>query len=209
MVIGPNRRYNDKKSENQDAREVLLAAATALFAQKGYAGTSVREIVERAGVTKPVLYYYFENKEGIFRAILEWATELQKEMLGEVLERGGSALDQLIRLWRIVYKGVTEYQDLFNMIYNLIFGPPEGAPSYDFELFQREMVRTIKAIYLEGLAKGEVKQADPDEVAVLILSLIDYSLHLDRVNPDAIDPERPERLMHLAFRGLAQANVSP
>ncbi len=88
-------------------------------------------------------------------------------------------------------------------------GPPEGAPSYDFELFQREMVRTIKAIYLEGLAKGEVKQADPDEVAVLILSLIDYSLHLDRVNPDAIDPERPERLMRLAFQGLAQANVSP
>ena len=89
MVMGPNRRHDEKKKEDHDAREVLLAAATALFAQKGYAGTSVREIVERAGVTKPVLYYYFENKEGLFRAILEWARELQQEMLGEVLQRTG------------------------------------------------------------------------------------------------------------------------
>ena len=49
-----------------DARERLLSGATALFASKGYAATTVREIVERAGVTKPVLYYYFRSKEGIY-----------------------------------------------------------------------------------------------------------------------------------------------
>lgn len=182
---------------------MLLGSATALFAQKGYAGTSVREIVERAGVTKPVLYYYFQNKEGIFRAILEWAKELQKEMLNHVLDSGGSSLERFIHLWHSVYRGVREYQDLFNMIYNLIFGPPEGAPNYDFDGFQREMVKAIKAIYLDGLEKGEVREADPDEIAVLILSLMDYSLHLDRTHPEAIDPERPERLMHIAFQGLA------
>jgi hypothetical protein len=98
---------------------------------------------------------------------------------------------------------VTEYQDLFNLIYNLIFGPPEGAPNYDFDAFQRAMAKAIKAIYMDGLARGEVREADPDEIAVLILSLMDYSLHLDRVHPESIDPERPERLMHMAFQGLA------
>ena len=204
MATGPGKNFNGKRPEEQAARQVLLAAAIALFAQKGYAGTSVREIVERAGVTKPVLYYYFKNKEGIFRAILEWAGKLQEEMLGQVLDRAGSALDRFIHLWRSVYMGVTEYQDLFNMIYNLIFGPPEGAPAYDFEQFQKEMVETIKAIYVDGLANGEVKEANPDEVACIILSLMDYSLHLDRVHPESIDPQRPERLMRLAFRGLAR-----
>jgi len=204
MAIGPDKHLGGEKTEEQASREVLLAAATALFAQKGYAGTSVREIVARAGVTKPVLYYYFENKEGLFRAILEWAKELQTEMLAQVLERAGSALDRFIHLWRSVYRGATEYQDLFNLIYNLIFGPPEGAPAYDFDQFQREMVKTIKAIYLDGLANGEFKEADPDEVAFIILSLMDFSLHHDRVHPESIDPQRPERLMRLAFRGLAR-----
>lgn len=208
MALESGNLLNGKKPEEQDARGVLIGSATALFAQKGYAGTSVREIVERAGVTKPVLYYYFDNKEGIFRAILDWARELQKEMLGHVLESGGTALERFIHLWQSVYKGATEYQDLFNLIYNLIFGPPEGAPNYDFDEFQRDMAKTIKAIYLDGLANGEVKEEDPEEVVAIIMSLMDYSLHLDRVHPESIDPERPERLMRLAFRGLARENLS-
>ncbi len=204
MALKAGKRFKGRKPEEQDARAVLLEAATALFAQKGYAGTSVREIVERAGVTKPVLYYYFENKEGLFRSILEWANELHKEMLGQVLESGGTAMERFIHLWQSVYRGVTEYRDLFNMIYNLIFGPPEGSPNYDFDQFQREMAKTIKAIYRDGLARGEVREADPDEIAVLILSLMDYSLHLDRIHPEAIDPERPERLIQMAFEGLAE-----
>ena len=47
-----------KKTDEKGARDRLLEAATALFAEKGYAGTYVREIVTHAGVTEPVLYYY-------------------------------------------------------------------------------------------------------------------------------------------------------
>ena len=43
--------------EEQKNKERILIAAATLFANKGYAGTSVREIVEAAGVTKPTLYY--------------------------------------------------------------------------------------------------------------------------------------------------------
>jgi AcrR family transcriptional regulator len=44
----------------------LLSAARKIFARKGYSGTSVREIVAAAGVTQPVLNYYFRNKEGLY-----------------------------------------------------------------------------------------------------------------------------------------------
>ena len=60
-----------KKTDEKGARARLLEAATALFAEKGYASTYVREIVTRAGVTKPVLYYYFKNKGGLFYSIRE------------------------------------------------------------------------------------------------------------------------------------------
>ncbi|MDH5642067.1 MAG: TetR/AcrR family transcriptional regulator [Nitrospira sp.] len=48
-----------------------MARAADLFADSGYDGVSVREIVEAAGVTKPVLYYHFGSKEGLARAILQ------------------------------------------------------------------------------------------------------------------------------------------
>jgi AcrR family transcriptional regulator len=152
---------NRKQPDKQGAKRMLLEAGITLFAEKGYASTSVREIVARAGVSKPVLYYYFENKEGIFRAILDWAAKQQEAILSQVLEKPGTVLQRLIHLCRLIYQGVMENQNLFKMIHNLVFGPPQGVPQYDFERYHRRMVHAIKAIYLDGLAKDEVKEADP------------------------------------------------
>lgn len=55
----------------KNTRSVLLQSALMLFAEKGYNGVSISEIVEKAQVTKPTLYYFFTNKEGIFKAVLE------------------------------------------------------------------------------------------------------------------------------------------
>jgi AcrR family transcriptional regulator len=179
-----------------------MEASIALFAEKGYAGTSVREIVQRAGVTKPVLYYYYGSKEGTFRAVLEHATMLQETILKESLESTGSALQRLMTLYRRSYHGVMENRNLFLMIHNLIFGPPQSVPEYDFEKYHRRMIETIKRIYTDGVAAGEMVPADAEEVALLVLGLIDFCLHFDQVHTDRSDPERPERLLNLAFQGL-------
>lgn len=86
---GSMKHQRKKKIAEKGARARLLEAATALFAEKGYASTYVREIVTRAGVTKPVLYYYFKNKGGLFCSILDSAVELQKGILGQILETQG------------------------------------------------------------------------------------------------------------------------
>lgn len=197
-----------KRHDEESPRTRLLRAGIALFAEKGYADTSVREIVARAGVTKPVLYYYFESKEGIFRTILDWAAEQQGAVLSTALETPGPVLDRLIDLYRRIYQGVTKNQSLFKMIHNLIFGPPQGAPQYDLEQYRRRMVDVIKTIYLEGVANGEVRETDPDEVAILVLGLIGFCFHLDYVCPELLDPGRPERLLHLAFWGLVQKTTA-
>ena len=90
------------------------------------------------------------------------------------------------------------------MIHGLLYGPPQGAPEYDFPSYQRHMFDTVKRLYTNGLAAGEVKPADADEVAFLVLSLIDFSLNMNQVLPELADPQRPERLLRLAFAGLSQ-----
>ncbi|MBW1998817.1 MAG: TetR/AcrR family transcriptional regulator [Deltaproteobacteria bacterium] len=192
-----------KRQHSQESRRIVMEAGISLFAEKGYASTSVREIVERAGVTKPVLYYYFGSKEGLFLAILDWAAEQLDILVSKVLERPGTFLDRLTGLYRLVYQGILDNPNLFRMIHDLAFGPPQGAPAYDFGRYQRSMASAVKAIYLDGLKRGEVIEANPDEVAMLILALIDFCFHRDALSySQGGDTERPEELLYLAYKGL-------
>ncbi len=193
---------NADDSPEPNARERLLETAIGKFAEKGYAGASVREIVEQAGVSKPVLYYYFKSKEGLFLAILEMAENLQKELLARVLESAGNVLERLLLLYRWIYAGIDEKRNLYKMIHALIYGPPQGAPDYDFTRYHRHMFDAIRNIYNAGIDGGEAKKIADDEVAYLVLSLIDFCLHMDQVQPQLSDPQRPERLLRLAFQGI-------
>ncbi len=194
---------NEIRTLEINSRERLLDTATELFAEKGYAGASVREIVEKAGVSKPVLYYYFKSKEGLFYAILEWAADVQQNILNEIFEARGTVLERFIFLYRRIHEGIQQYKSLYIMIHGLIYGPPEGVPEYDFASFQRCMLDAVKRIYTEGLPTGEIRNADAEEVAFLVLGLMDFSLNMDMVLPELADSQRPERLLQLAFKGLS------
>jgi len=178
---------NNRKHIKQGTRTRLLEAGVKLFSEKGYANTSVREIVQLAGVSQPILYYYFKSKEGMFRSILDSALRQQKYMLSEALEKPGSVLDRLIYLYQIMYRALMEDRNLFKFIHNLIFGPHQGTDRGGLEQYHRHIADAIKTIYLEGLAKGEVKEASPDEVAFLVLGVLDFCFHLDYVHPELLD----------------------
>ena len=195
---------NEISVPENNSRERLLETATELFAEKGYAATSVREIVDRAGVSKPVLYYYFKSKEGLFYAILDWAAAVQQTILNEIFEFRGTVEERFIFLYRRVQEGIREYQSLYIMIHGLIFGPPQGVPEYDFASYQRHMLNAVQRIYADGVASGEIRDIDAEEVAFLVLALLDFSLNMDVVLPELADPQRPERLLQLAFQGLSR-----
>ncbi len=55
----------------KERREQLLDVGRALFAERGYDGTSVEEIASRAGVSKPVVYEHFGGKEGLYAVVVD------------------------------------------------------------------------------------------------------------------------------------------
>ena len=57
--------------EPKRTRANILAAGMAVFAEHGYSGAKVSEIVTRANTTKPMIYYHFGSKQGLFAAVLE------------------------------------------------------------------------------------------------------------------------------------------
>ena len=65
----------------KETRELLLASAKQEFLEKGYQGASLRSICKNAGVTTGALYFFFQDKEDLFAAIVEPVLEKLKHML--------------------------------------------------------------------------------------------------------------------------------
>src|SRR5258708_896775 len=80
---------SSRRRDAEATREALLAAATALFADRGYDGATVDAIAVRARVNKAMISYHFEGKHGLYTAILKrdfgWALTRLTDLLGETV----------------------------------------------------------------------------------------------------------------------------
>ena len=65
------RRDGRARMTGKERREQLLDIGRSLFAQKGFDATSVEEIAQRAGVSKPVVYEHFGGKEGLYAVVVD------------------------------------------------------------------------------------------------------------------------------------------
>jgi AcrR family transcriptional regulator len=77
-------------------QERLLAASLRLFAQQGFEGTSVQEIVAAAGVTKGAMYHYFSSKDDLLYEIYHRLLGVQTERLDAIADGPGTA-EQRVR----------------------------------------------------------------------------------------------------------------
>jgi TetR/AcrR family transcriptional regulator len=141
-------------------KDRLLEAAIGLFARKGYHATSVREIVAAAGVTKPVLYYWFQSKEGIFHALMELAVAAHREVLAGVRAHGGSTAERILLLGEGVIGLVQANAEIVRVFDAVYYGPREGAPKVDFDPLYGEFNRCLRALVEEGVASGEFRDGD-------------------------------------------------
>ena len=66
-----------------DTRERILSCAEELFCLKGYDAVGVQEIVDRAGTSKPSLYYYFGSKRGLLETLLDLKFEKLRERISQ------------------------------------------------------------------------------------------------------------------------------
>ena len=73
----------------EETRGRMLKEARRLFGEKGYADTSLDDIAEACGVTVRPVYHYFENKLGLFKAVIE---EIEAEMVANIQGRESASL---------------------------------------------------------------------------------------------------------------------
>ncbi|MBW6434968.1 TetR/AcrR family transcriptional regulator [Actinoplanes hulinensis] len=75
-------------SDAEETRRRILGETTALFIERGYASTSIRDISERLGMTKGALYYHFTSKEDLLHAIVAPLLSGLRAFVGDVRDAG-------------------------------------------------------------------------------------------------------------------------
>ncbi len=187
-----------------DVRERLLDVATELFARKGYAASTTREIVAAAGVTKPVLYYYFKSKEGIYLELLERAFQRFEAVVDGSTAARGSVEQRLMHLCDQVFTLIVEEIEVVRLMYSIYYGPPQGAPYFDFDAVHGKLFEAVQQFVVEGIVDKELRSANPEDITWAILGAIHVTMESELSHPEReLGHEGLKRILNLIFEGLS------
>lgn len=132
----------------------ILEAAIELFARKGYAGTSVREIVQEAEVTNPMLYYYFDSKEGLFQFLTDLLQREFARQLADAIESGDDLHDKLVGVVDVHLSGLRERPNVLRFVYSTLFGAEGSAPKHELYRTHDEVIGSIVELFESETRKG-------------------------------------------------------
>ncbi len=191
------------------ARERLLRAAVELFARKGYSATSVNEIVAAAGVTKPILYYYFNNKEGIYIEILDDAYGSLDRLLDQTVAWKGTAIEKIHRLVAESYDLFIEKMDAARVVYMVYYGPSQAAPAYDYDRYRDRHMEVLRRFVEEGIQRGELRAKNSLDISIVVTGLLSVAMEM-QLCPGGPKLDRADlaRTLELVFEGIAKQKAS-
>ncbi len=156
------------KPENAKAgafvkREQILQGATRVFLQHGYAGTSMDRVAAEAGVSKQTIYSHFQDKEGLFTALIERVTtnKLKLEFGSESFEGEPAILLRQIAQAYLNKRYDQEYIDLLRVVVAESARFPELAQLYTRTVIQPSCHRL--SVYFKS--RPELNVLDPEAVA--------------------------------------------
>jgi len=146
----------------------IIETATSLFHEKGYRETSLDDIADRVGFTKPAIYYYFKSKEDILFAIVDSIVDAALERIRTIARRDASPTERLHDLLAENTRVILE-----NIEPNTVFYNSRGMLSLereqDVRAREREYSQVVRDLYVEGVQAGEFLDIDPAVATATLL----------------------------------------
>ncbi|MFP6560126.1 CerR family C-terminal domain-containing protein [Paraburkholderia sp. B3] len=197
-------------ARGDETRRKIIEAAIGLFGQQGFDGASTREIAARAGVNAPALQYYFENKEGLYRACAEWIADESWQAFEPAVLRAREVLsaeagdEALVEAFIGIQMAVADRTFIkhHEPDARLFFAREQGGgePEIGSQVLRERVREPLNAVNMALLARMTGTPADDPRTAVRMLSLYGQFLlfHIARRSTlsmlqwDDIDAEKAE-----------------
>lgn len=185
-------------------RQHILKVALRHFADRGYAGASVQDIVDEAKVAKPMLYYYFESKAGLFQALIDSAHEERFRVLSAAAA-GHKRLEEKLRaVLNALFAFIKTHRELVRLAFASAFAAPgELPPGLDYKENCRRNFEFFHEMMREGQESGELsREFEAREIALHWYGLMNIYVMGQLFQPELCYDERVARsTVDLFFRG--------
>ena len=193
----------ETKGVDSVSRHIERIAAR-LFASQGYDATSVREIVEAAGVTKPTLYYHFGSKEGLAHALLNVPLSALAETLQALAEAGGAAEVILEELFEAHFAFCREDPDRARFYYAICFGPLATSLAGDLMTHGCRLDQPIVTVGRRLAEEGVVARGREADFLFTCRGLITSAVIEFLLKGGELGPALASRLVDILLRGFGE-----
>ena len=100
-------------------REQILDVSVQVFARNGFHSTSMNDVAEAAGVTKPVLYQHFDSKQDLYLALLDEAGNRLRSAITKAMSGAATGKEQTELGFRAYFHWVSDDHDAFLLLFGL------------------------------------------------------------------------------------------
>lgn len=194
-------------AEAAQTRTSLLAAGLRLFSKRGYAGTSIDDIVTEAGVTRGALYHHFRAKADVWNTLMEQTGVRGQEISMQAVSEGGTVPDILRRVFVRQWAALEADPDL-KAVMHLSRQPVAAFPELNpgrkrQSASSRALLDQLTDAMRLGIAAGELRaDTDPATLAQAYLAFQDGAHHLLLALPDRMTPDSAEKLVDTLLKGM-------
>ncbi len=147
--------------------------ATREFARHGFDGTSVRQIVGAARVTKPVLYYYFKDKRGLFISLLEGALAPFCDEVERIADGEEAPLQQMEKVIMAFLRFFREKPDEFQLLHRAV-ERREREVQIIAEKYFRRIFLGVSRILNEGVGRKSFRALNVDQTTFSVIAILVY-----------------------------------
>jgi AcrR family transcriptional regulator len=151
-------------------RRKIIDAASTLYAKKGYAGTSIEQIAEMAGVSLPVTYHYVKKKSEIMKLIMEDLLSTFRESLTSHLSSIHDPEEKLGAAVILFCEAVDQQREKILLIYQKS-GSLDAASKAKIMQLEVEVSEIFGGIIKEGIEAGLFREVDVDVMAFNIIMM--------------------------------------
>jgi TetR/AcrR family transcriptional regulator len=197
---------NSSNHSDSETRRHLLHAALKSFADRGYAATSVQQIVDAARVSKPALYYYFKDKAGLFDALVDQAHDERYRLMQEAAQRGGTLAEKLEEIAAAIFEFSVRNRELMRLAFATAFAASGEAPGQTrCREKGKRAFEFIRSLIEMGQASGELDRGfSVDELAMGIYGQFNSHIMVRLLMPECpLDRRTAQQIVRLFLEGAA------
>ncbi|HQN75688.1 MAG TPA: TetR/AcrR family transcriptional regulator [Methanomassiliicoccales archaeon] len=183
------------RAPRRGSKERISAAALALFAERGFDGTTTKAIAERAGVNEVTIFRTFGSKDALFRQVAREMLPLHRIKAGEDFRIEGGAEDVLVQNARLVLGILKENRHIFMILVGELWRHPELKEEVGLEMLE-QAVDFLAAQMDIMIEDGCLREVDPYVAARSWMGTIQSHFLLNYLlGAGTLDPDAEERLL--------------